>query len=84
MFAFNHLRMTHEHMSTTFSPATLVNHTYQYQVLFPLHTLDLQIGKGHWVIKSMSTHTRYYTALQLTQSKVHYNGNVALAHGYVL
>ena len=47
MFAFNRLRMTHEHMSTTFSPATLVNHTYQYQVLFPLHTLDLQIGKGH-------------------------------------
>ena len=54
-----------------FSPTTPIDHTYQCHdiVLFPLCMLDLKKGKGHRVIKSVSTPipTRHYTALQLTQ-----------------
>ena len=59
-------------MSTTnraFSPATPIDHTRQRHVLFPLRMLNLKIGKGRQVIKSVSTsmHTGHYTALLLTQ-----------------
>ena len=58
-------------MSTNcvFSLAMPIYHTYQCHVLFPLYMLDLKIGKGHRVMKSISksTHTRHYSALLLTQ-----------------
>ena len=47
-------------MSTTiraFSSATPIDHTYKCHVLFPLCRLNLSIGKGRRVIKSISTCT---------------------------
>ena len=44
-------------MSTTnhvFSPTTPIEYTYQWHMLFPLRILNLKIGKGDQVIKSIS------------------------------
>ena len=86
-FASNHLGRP---MSTTnhmFSLATPIDHTYQCHVLFPLHIRDLKVVKGRRVIKSISMHTRHYTALQLTQGTrlsiphCYYNSNIAMVCG---
>ena len=55
-----------------FSPGMPIDHTYQCHVLFQLRMLDLKIGNGPRVIKSVSTskYTRHWGlgyALQLIQ-----------------
>ena len=59
----NHLGWPTSTTNYALLPATPINHTYQCHVLvlFPLHMLNLTIGKGRRVIKFISTHTSYYT-----------------------
>ena len=84
MLASNCLGQPTSTTNHAFSPATPINNTYQYHALFPLCMLDVKIGKGRRVIKSIS---RHYAELQLTQGTrlsiphCYYNGNVAMVHG---
>ena len=63
LFASNCLEWSVNTANRAFSLATPIDHTYQCHMLFPLHMLDHKIGKGCWVITSVSTsiHTRHYT-----------------------
>ena len=72
LFASNRLEQPMNTANHAFSPATPIDHTYQCHVLFPLRRLDLKMGNGRQVIKSVSTfkHTRNWGrgyALQLIQ-----------------
>ena len=53
-FATNHVGRPTSTTNHAFSPATPINHTYQCHVLFPLYMLDLKMGRGRQVIKSIS------------------------------
>ena len=66
LFASNRLEWPMSTTNRAFSPATPIYHTYQCHVLFPLRMLDLKIGKGRRVVKSIiskSMHTRHYCYL---------------------
>ena len=70
-------------MDYRFLLATPIDDTYQCHVLFPLCVLDLEIGKGRRLIKSISMHSTSDTTLHTQNTRLSaphccYNGNVAM------